>query len=602
VLAHRRLSIVDLSEAGHQPMHSASGRWVIVFNGEIYNHLDLRASLGQNDWRGHSDTETLLAGFERWGIRATVERCVGMFAMAVWDRKERELSLVRDRFGEKPLYYGWQKKAFLFASELKALSSHPDWEGEIDQESLAQYMRYSYVPAPRSIFRGLCKLEPGTIVTLSAARPLAPWHLPAPVPYWSLRRAVAAGAEARWEGSDREAVDQVNAALRTAVAGQMVADVPLGAFLSGGVDSSTIVALMQEQSQRPVQTFSIGFSEEAYDEARYAKEVARHLGTDHTELYVSPEEAQNVIPRLPIIYDEPFADSSQIPTFLVAQLARRSVTVSLSGDAGDELFGGYNRYFLAAGLWPRITRVPWPLRRAVAGGLLAVSPATWDRIHAAASPLLPSALRVRLPGEKLHKGARVVSARNGAELYAGLVSQWDPTAVMRNPSGGITVEQEWPGSSSLAEQMMAWDSVTYLPDDILTKVDRAAMAVSLETRVPFLDHRVAELAWKLPLRMKLRDGKGKWVLREVLYRYVPKQLVDRPKAGFGVPIGDWLRGPLRAWAESLLSEDRLRDAGLFNVPVIRGVWDEHLAGRRNCQHQLWNVLMFEAWRDEYRRR
>jgi asparagine synthase (glutamine-hydrolysing) len=595
-LGHRRLSIVDLSAAGHQPMHSASGRWVIVFNGEIYNHLELRADLGEVAWRGHSDTETLLAGFERWGIRGTVERAVGMFAFAVWDRQERQLILVRDRFGEKPLYYGWQGDSFLFASELKALRLHPSWRGELERRAVSLYVRHNCIPAPWSIFRDVYKLLPGTILTLPVGERLSRGSLPNPEPYWSLSDVAVDGSARRWSGTDAEAVDELERVLRRAVGAQMVADVPLGAFLSGGIDSSVVVALMQAQSAQRVRTFSIGFESEDYNEATHAKAVAEHLGTLHTEHYVTAAESLAVIPRLPEIYDEPFADSSQIPTFLVSQLARRHVTVSLSGDAGDELFGGYNRYFLAARLWRGIARVPRSLRSGVASAIKAIPPSRWNSLYALASPLLPSALRLRLPGDKLHKAAGVLAASDQSALYRMLVTHWEPESVVLGASEPETAPQrEWNGIESLAAQMMAWDAVSYLPDDILTKVDRAAMAVSLETRVPMLDHRVAELAWRLPDHMKIRGGVGKWVLRQVLYRHVPQSLIDRPKMGFGVPIDVWLRGPLRPWAESLLDSARIRGEGNFVVEPIHRMWTEHVSGRRNWQHHLWDILMFQAW-------
>ena len=601
-LGHNRLAILDLSPAGDQPMLSAGGRYVIVYNGEVYNHNELRRRLIAEsvpiNWRGHSDTETLLAAIEAWGIRTTLERAVGMFAFALWDRQTKQLTLARDRLGEKPLYYGWQgegrERVFLFGSELKALAAHPSFRREIDPEALTLYMRHSYVPAPHSIYTGIFKLVPGGFLTLSAGS-----HEPTVERYWSGADVAREGARAQRQGSPEDHVDRLEDLLSDAVRQQMISDVPLGAFLSGGVDSSTIVALMQAQSGLPVRTFSIGFHEEAYNEAEHAKAVSRHLGTDHTELYVTADEAMSVVPDLPSIYDEPFADSSQIPTFLVSQLARRHVTVSLSGDAGDELFAGYNRYKMTAAHWRRLSRIPRPIRAGLARGMASLSPASWDRIASALAPVLPASSRMRLPGEKIIKAAGVLPSRSGSELYENLVSIWsDPAALVVGGSegvaGGAAAGVDLSGLSEI-ERMMALDMLTYLPDDILTKVDRAAMSVSLETRVPFLDHRVVEHAWSMPLDMKLRNGETKWALRQVLYRHVPRAMIERPKMGFGVPIDGWLRGPLRAWAEELLGEDRLRRDGYFDPKPIRRAWAEHQSGRANRQHQLWSVLMFQSW-------
>jgi asparagine synthase (glutamine-hydrolysing) len=603
-LGHRRLSIVDLSAAGAQPMVSASGRYVLAFNGEIYNHMDLRATLAKEGraptWRGHSDTETLLAGFDAWGIRATVERAVGMFAFAVWCKHTRTLMLARDRLGEKPLYYGWQGAGrgavFLFGSELKALRAHPAFDAAISRDALCLYMRHNNVGGGHSIYQGIHKLLPGTLLTVSQGAPE-----PTVQTYWSAAAVAQRGVAQPFAGTANEAVDALEALLKQAVGQQMVADVPLGAFLSGGVDSSTVVALMQAQARRPVKTFSIGFNEAAYNEAEHAKAVAQHLGTEHTELYVTPEQAMAVIARLPTLYDEPFADSSQIPTFLVSQLARQHVTVSLSGDAGDELFCGYNRYALTSQLWQRLSIAPPALRRVVAWALTRVSANRWNQM-AAHTPL---ANRWASVGDKLHKGAGVMAAGSAAELYRGMVSHWpnpEHTVVGGNePATLLTGLQPDLTGLNDVERMMALDLLTYLPDDILTKVDRAAMGVSLETRVPFLDHRVVEFAWQLPLAYKLRKENGntthKWALRQVLYKHVPKALIERPKMGFGVPIDSWLCGPLRAWAEDLLSADRLKREGYFNPAPIRQKWAEHLSGRRNWQHQLWCVLMFQAWLD-----
>ncbi len=600
-LAHRRLSIVDLSPAGHQPMLSGSNRYVLAFNGEIYNHLTLRTELQSSGnapvWRGHSDTETLLAGFDAWGIEATVIKAIGMFAFAVWDKQTRQLTLGRDRLGEKPLYYGWQgqgqQAVFLFGSELKALRAHPAFENRINRGALSLQLRHNYIPAPYSIYNGIAKLRQGCLLTVSLQQPVAKeWA------YWSALQVAEAGVAQPFSGTAEQAVDELETLLKSAVSQQMMADVPLGAFLSGGIDSSLVVALMQAQSSKPVKTFTIGFTEQGYNEAVYAKAVAQHLGTEHTELYVTPEQAMTVIPRLPILYDEPFSDSSQIPTFLVSQLAKQQVTVSLSGDAGDELFCGYNRYLMTGKLWHKIALLPMPLRRLLAKGMVSVSPARWDGL----THLLPlEKSRHSVSGDRLHKVAGVLTSDSVDQLYEHFITHWaDSAAVVVDGLSLPTLVNELPALTGLnaIERMMALDMMTYLPDDILTKVDRAAMAVSLETRVPFLDHRVVEFAWQLPQSMKLREGQSKWPLRQVLYRHVPKALIDRPKMGFGVPIDAWLRGPLRDWAEALLDESRLRNEGFFHPAPIRKKWQEHLTGQRNWHYHLWDVLMFQAWLEE----
>lgn len=598
-----RLAIQDLSPAGHQPMHATNGRYVITFNGEIYNHLALRVQLGDHapSWRGHSDTETLLACFSAWGVVKTLKATVGMFAIALWDRQEKKLTLARDRMGEKPLYYGYVGGAFVFGSELKALTCLPGFTGDIDRGALALLMRHNYIPAPHSIYKGLAKLLPGAWLELSADAVLQQ-RLPAPQAYWSAVDAAFAGVTDPLNfATEAQAVDALEAELIRTVKGQLMADVPLGAFLSGGVDSSTIVALMQTQSNRPVKTFSIGFREDGYDEAKFAGEVARHLGTEHTELYLSAEDALGVIPSLPTLYDEPFSDSSQIPTFLVAKLARQRVTVSLSGDGGDELFGGYIRYFLAARLWQKIDSLPRALRGAAARMIIALHPQAWDRIYALAAPFIPKSQRWPTPGDKLHKGAALLNCNDSTELYRGLVSHWDPATIVLGANEPSTqLAGTLPGLPTFTQQMMLLDAVSYLPDDILVKVDRAAMGVSLETRVPLLDHRVFEFAWRLPTHYKVRHGTGKWLLRQVLYKHVPRELFDRPKMGFGVPIDSWLRGPLRGWAESLLDASRLRQEGYFSPGPIRQKWLEHQAGTRNWQYYLWDVLMFQAWLEAQR--
>ncbi|WP_296949174.1 asparagine synthase (glutamine-hydrolyzing) [uncultured Massilia sp.] len=606
-LGHRRLAIVDLSPAGHQPMAAASGRYMMVFNGEIYNHALLRKELETGGkapvWRGHSDTETLLAGFDAWGIQKTIERAIGMFAIAVWDRELKMLSLVRDRLGEKPLYYGWQgngeNAVFLFGSELSALRAHPHFVNKIDRGALSLLLRNSYIPAPYSIYQGISKLAPGKILCVSLEQ-----REPKIVTYWAGDSVVEAGVRNPFAGSPEEAVIELEHLLMDAVRQQMMADVPLGAFLSGGVDSSTVVALMQAQATRPVKTFSIGFHEPGYNEAEHAKAVAAHLGTEHTELYVTSREAREVIPSLPSLYNEPFSDSSQIPTYLVSRLARQHVTVSLSGDAGDELFCGYNRYKMASRMWDNISMAPSVLRRVAAAGITSISPKHWNVLAGSVKGVLPRSLRFANVGDKLHKGAAVLASRDFDSLYLHLCAHWyDPAEVVVDGFQPPTVlVEDAPRLEGLdkIQRMMALDMLAYLPDDILAKVDRAAMGVSLETRVPMLDHRVVEFAWKLPQSLKLREGQSKWVLREVLYRHVPKALIERPKMGFAVPIADWLRGPLRDWAETLLDERRLREEGYFHAGPIRTKWKQHLSGQRNWQAHLWDVLMFQSWLEHNR--
>ncbi|MBU9338181.1 asparagine synthase (glutamine-hydrolyzing) [Burkholderia multivorans] len=605
-LGHRRLAIVDLSVHGRQPMASACGRYVMVFNGEIYNHRELRAQLERVGrapaWRGHSDTEVLLAAFAAWGVDATLRRATGMFALALWNRESRVLTLARDRIGEKPLYYGRIGDALVFASELKALRAYPGFDGEIDRDALCLYLRHSAVPAPHTIYRGIRKLPPGSWIQFEHAQ-----DTPRIRTYWALEHAIDAGHHEPFAGSAAEAVDRLDTVLRQAVARQMEADVPLGAFLSGGVDSSAIVALMQAQSAAPVDTFTIGFHEAGYDEAGYAKAVARHLGTRHTELYVTADHALDVVPKLPAIYDEPFSDASQIPTFLVAELTRRHVKVSLSGDGGDELFGGYTRYFLTPRLWRKLHRVPAAVRTRIAGALHALRPDHADQLAAVAQgawgagELRESPTRI---GDRLHKLGHVMTADSRIGLYRLLMSSvHHPERIAlagHEPPTPLDTVSAWPAHLSFAEQAMAIDTLTYLPTDILTKVDRAAMAVSLETRMPFLDHHVVEFAWRLPASLRLPEGQSKALLRRLLDRYVPTELIDRPKQGFCAPIDHWLRGALRDWADALLQPSRLRDEGFFDAAAVERLWRQHQTGRMNWQHQLWTVLMFQAWLDAQR--
>ena len=597
-LGFRRLSIIDLSPEGHQPMRSSDGRYVAVFNGEIYNFRALRDELAAGGciFRGGSDTEVMLAAVSRWGMEVAIPRLWGMFALAIWDDHERELTLVRDRLGKKPIYYGWQGETFLFGSELKALRAHPAFRAQIDRPALASFLRYSYVPAPGSIHTGICKVPAGSRIVV---RPDHPGEVVDMGRFWDPVSVAKAGRANPLRLSDDGATTALEALLLDAVQLRSYADVPLGAFLSGGIDSSTIVAIMQAQSQLRVRTFTIGFTAAEYDESSDARAVAAHLGTDHTELRVTPEETRAIIPRLPALYDEPFADASQIPTFLISELARASVTVALSGDGGDEVFGGYNRYVSGMRAWSRLSRVPIVARRGCAHLLEAVSPARWDRAGGAADLLLPRSLRGLVTGNRIQKIAGVLDAERVDDLYLRLVSTWgNPGSIVK---GGDESPAQLPatagGLEDPAARMMLADMLGYLPDDILVKVDRASMGASLEVRAPLLDHRLVEFAWRLPLDQKIRGGQGKWLLRRVLARHVPSRITDRPKQGFGVPIDAWLRGPLSGWAQDLLSADRLAREGFLEPAIVQAALDDHLSGRRNLQHQLWNILMFEAWLD-----
>ncbi len=596
-LGHRRLSIIDLSPTGHQPMLSANERYVLIFNGEIYNFSQLREELAGygHTYRGTSDTEVMLTAFMEWGIEGAVQKFNGMFAFAVWDRQERTLHLGRDRLGEKPLYYGWIDNVFLFGSELKTMRAHPAFRAKIDRGAVAVYLRHSYIPAPHSIYEGIHKLPPATVMSISIDN-----RNPEPIPYWSVREAAQYGLCNPFDEDEHAIIEQLDELLQDAVKMRMIADVPLGAFLSGGIDSSMIVAMMQAQSSHRVKTFTIGFHEDRYNEATYAKAVANHLSTDHTELYVSSEEAMAVIPKLPTLYDEPFADSSQIPTFLISQLARQHVTVSLSGDGGDELFGGYDRYFRGRTLDRYSQWVPRVAGKALARTLTLIPSAFQSAFFKTAKYILPKHFPHANSGQNLHRLAEFLdSIDSRPDLYRNIVSQWKkPERVVLHATELPTVltqPHKLPEIDSFLSWMMLVDTISYLPDDILVKLDRASMGVSLESRVPLLDHRVVEFSWRVPLSMKIRRNTGKWLLRRLLYRYVPPELIERPKTGFGVPITHWLRGPLRDWAEALLARTRLEQEGIFNPIPIEQRWREHLAGDFDHHYYLWDILMFQSW-------
>ena len=594
-LAHARLSIIDLSSAGHQPMHSASRNYVLVFNGEIYNHQMIRKeleSISHRNWNGYSDTETLLVAIEHWGLEAALKKVKGMFAIALWDKRSQNLFLTRDRMGEKPLYYGWVGDQFVFASELKAIKKFPQFKNLIDRNALALFLRFNSIPSPYSIYQDIYKLDPGCIIELNAVSKEIKKHI-----FWSSEQEYKTASMNRFSGTSEQAVNQLEYVLSNAVSSQMESDVPLGAFLSGGVDSSVIVALMQSQSTSKVNTFSVGFNEAEYNEAKHAHMVSKHLGTNHSELYVSERDALDIIPNLPHIYDEPFADSSQIPTYIISKFAKQKVSVALSGDAGDEIFGGYNRYVFAQKMFGKVRKIPIAIRQLMSKTIFSM---TEEKLHKLLNVFVSKSYTNI--GHKLHKVAGVLSAESISELHFKLVSQ------IHNPTNWLldTNEHKTLFNDDVSrfdeldpvEQMMAYDLITYLPTDILTKVDRAAMAVSLETRIPFLDPDVIRFSASLPLEFKIRNGVTKWALREVLYKYVEKDLIERPKMGFGIPLAEWLRGPLRDWAESLLDEKRLHQEGFFHVKFVRSKWEEHLNGKGNWHHQLWNVLMFQAWLEQ----
>ncbi len=595
---HRRLAIIGLGQEGAQPMHSESGRYCLTYNGEIYNHLELRKELiasGKTSWRGQSDTETLLACFEQFGIEETVKRCVGMFAMAIWDRQLCELILIRDRMGEKPLYYGYIDGCFVFGSELRALIAGSEKKPDFNTDAFALFLRYGYIPQPYSAYQGICKLPTGCLLRLNAQM---------------LRQQQGPIVSAYWNPDDflhdkggqqidpLEAVSQFEALLEQSVKGQMLSEVPLGAFLSGGIDSSTIVALMQKHSMKPIKTFTIGFGDARFNEAVHAKAVAAHLGTEHTELYVTDQDALAVVPKLADIYDEPFGDSSQIPTYLVSKLARTEVTVSLSGDGGDELFLGYGRYPTLVNYWRLFGAMPQPLRKIVANCLTIVPMKHWDRFFKLAGPILRKTHYAQVNGWRLHRLAGMLAVESPESCYLEMMCHWDPRTPLIKDAHCLSHElsaQFNQNADGLMRQAALRDIKSYLPDDILVKVDRAAMANSLETRVPLLDHRIAEFALSMPQDIHFRGGQSKWLLRQVLYKHVPKHLIERPKMGFGVPLADWLRGPLRDWAETLLSPQSIAAAGMLEAEPIRELWQRHLNNETDGHYPLWNVLMLLEW-------
>ena len=602
VLGHQRLSIIDVSSSGNQPMQSSSGRYILTYNGEIYNYLKIRKELEMNNanikWKGNSDTEILLESIDFWGIELTLQKIQGMFAFGIWDQKMRRLILARDRIGEKPLYYGWQgegnNRVFLFGSELKALKVHPEFNGQINRDAIALQLRHNCIPAPYTIYKDIYKLLPGNYLELKHTD-LKKELLGYPKKYWSLTSSLMHGNKNQLKFNEDEIQKDLEENLKISVKKQMISDVPIGAFLSGGVDSSTVVALMQSQSHQPVKTFTVGFNESEYNEAKFAKKIAKHLGTNHTELYVSPKTAMEVIPKISTIYDEPFSDSSQIPTFLVSQLTKQHVKVAISGDGGDELFCGYNRYKMSEKFSSIFRFMPFTLRKTLASTIKSISPHNLDKIL----KFIPILDQPTNFGDKIYKGADVLNTKNFSDIYYTLCSHWkNPTKIVLNSKEpGTLLTKFKPNINYLntQQQMMALDFLTYLPDDILVKVDRAAMASSLETRLPFLDHNLIEYVSKIPHSLKFKNGHGKWILKKILNQYVPKSLTQRPKMGFEIPLGSWLRGPLRDWAENLLNEKRLNQENFFNTKLIRDKWLEHLNGKKNWHHHLWDILMFQAW-------
>ncbi|WP_405230014.1 asparagine synthase (glutamine-hydrolyzing) [Lentisalinibacter sediminis] len=602
--AHTRLAILDLTDAGHQPMHSAKGRFCITYNGEIYNFRTLRSELTKLGFRpiGSSDTEIVLAAIEEWGVHTTLSKLTGMFAIAIWDKKEKVLHLARDRMGEKPLYYGFLDGSFVFASELKALKRHPKWSQSIDRDALTLFMRYAYIPAPYSIFDRVFKLMPGCILSIPSDVCLettqhSPWPDAPMTPlqqrqYWDLKCVAESGLDSPI-ADPNSAITQLESLLLSVISDQMVSDVPLGAFLSGGIDSSTVVALMQSMSCRPVRTFTIGFDALGFDESEHAARVAAHIGTDHTELFLTGKEAMDVIPLLPKIYDEPHADASDIPAVLVSRLARENVTVAMSGDGGDELFCGYNRYLHSNRIWNAARLVPQSLRRTLSAGIKSLSPSQWDQV----SKLIPG----HLPrtGYKLHRLADAIEANGIDDVYKRLISYWlDPSSLVlssKEPPSFFRDNNRLGRDANFIDQMLFWDQLAYLPDDNLTKMDRASMSVGLETRAPLLDHRIVSFAWSIDQHMKVRNGSSKWLLRKVLYNHVPRDIIDRPKMGFSVPIGEWLRGPLKDWASDLLDSSTLRRQSFLDVDLVTEEWQAHQSGRRDLQNSLWSVLTFQAW-------
>lgn len=591
IIAHRRLSILDLSSAGHQPMESHCGRYVLIFNGEIYNHLDLRKEINKSNskiyWKGHSDTETLLYAISIWGFKKTLCKLNGMFAIALFDKKDSKLLLARDHLGQKPLYYGYNNNRFLFGSELKAIKNHSSFISEIDRESLSLQFKFNYIPAPKTIYKGIKKLLPGTYLEISLSG-IEDTH--SPEPFWSFLDVVKHGTRNQFINDEKSIITKLDSILGVSVKSQLISDVPLGAFLSGGIDSSLIVALMQKYSSQPVKTFTIGFKEKNRNEAGFAKQIAKYLGTDHTEVYVNAQDALDTIPILPTLYDEPFSDSSQIPTYLVSKITKRKVKVALSGDGADELFGGYNRHFRTYKWWSRINHIPKFARNSLSKVIDSAPLFFLDSISSENQKGL---------AHKAQQISKVLSANNTLALYDKFVTHWDDAESIVIKDDGV-LDFDIPSVEFLSdvELIMALDTLNYLPNDILTKIDRSSMGVSLETRVPYLDPAVVAFAWKTPLDMKFRNGQGKWVLRQVLQKYLPKELFDRPKMGFGVPLDEWLRGPLRDWAEDLLREDRLIQEGYLRPIPIRKKWNEHISGKKNWQYLLWDILMFQAWLKE----